>query len=326
MRSRRACWIALAFALGCALPRVPGLPSAPPATLAVEFTQGFAQAPEPPAAAGPERVEILLDATSSMQTPTAAGPERLVAAKGAVARLIRSLPEQTAIGLHAFGAVAEGQCGSGAPLARSEPGQPRDELARRIEALTPKCEGSLAASLADLRALLASEGATARARVVAVTDLGAGDLGEQGAADLCAAVSALVSGEGRLDLVVLGEAPVPECVTREVTGSSRVARGAMAPPPPSFRVEVQGAWGGEARVVARGLADGRPSEVPAGLAVVVVELDPPSRIGPLMLSPEMLTEVRVLDFPTLESPSREWVWTAGPLEPAAGATPEPQTP
>jgi hypothetical protein len=273
-------------------------------------------------------VEILLDATSSMQTPTAAGPARLVAAKGAAARLIRSLPEQTSIGLHALGAVAEGKCGAAVPLARSEPAQPRDELARRIEALTPSCEGSLAASLGDLRDLLASEGATAGARVVALTDLDGGDLGEQGATDLCAAVSALVSGQGRVDLVVLGNAPVPECVTRAVADSSGVARGAAAAPPPSFRVEARGARGeAEARVVATGLADGRPRAVPAGEATVVIELDPPSRIGPLMLLPEVLTRVRVLDFPMLDPRAQEWVWSTGPSEPAAtDAIPEPQTP
>jgi hypothetical protein len=310
------------------MPHVPGIPAAPPAQLAVEFTQGFAQGPEPRAAAGPARVEILLDATSSMQTPTAAGPARLVAAKGSAARLIRSLPEQTSIGLHALGAAAGGKCGAAVPVARSEPGQPGDQLPGQIEALTPSCEGSLSAALEGLQASLVSEGATARTRVVALTDLDGGDLDEQDATDLCGAVSALVSGGGRLDLVVLGDAPVPECVTRALAGSSGVARGAAAPPPPGFRVEALGGGGdAEARVVATGLADGRPRAVPAGGATVVIELDPPSRIGPLMLSPEVLTRVQVLDFPMLDPRVREWFWTTGPAEPAPrDAPPEPQTP
>jgi hypothetical protein len=61
--------------------------------------------------------------------------------------------------------------------------------------------------------------------------------------------------------------------------------------------------------------------------MVVIELDPESRIGPLMLSPEVLTRVRVLDFPTLDPPGREWAWSTGPPEPpATDATPEPPTP
>jgi hypothetical protein len=325
MRLRRAQWVALAFALGCAVPRLPGLPAAPPAQLAVEFTQGFAHGPEPSDPAGPERVEILLDVTSSMRTVTAAGRARLVAGRSAVSRLVRSLPEQTAIGLHAFGAAAEGECGAVVAVARSEPGQPRGALDRQVWWLTSRCEGSLAASLEELRAGLAAEGASARARVVAVTDLDGGDLDEEEAADLCTAVSALVSGGGRLDLVVLSDAPVPECVTGAVADGARVARGVGPAPPPRFRVEAHGAQDdAEARAVATGLADGRPTAVPAGAAMVVIELDPPWRIGPLMLSPEVLTRVRVLDFPTLDPRVREWVGTTQPA--ASDATPEPPTP
>jgi hypothetical protein len=325
MKRRRARWVALAFALGCAVPPVPGLPEAPPAQLAVELTQGFAHGPEPRDAAGPERVEILVDVTSSMRTVTAAGRARMVAARSAALRLVRSLPEQTAIGLHAFGAVAEGECGAAVALARSEPGQPRRALERQIGWLTSRCEGSLAAALEKLRAGLAAEGATARSRVVAVTDLDGGDLDAQEVAGLCAAVSALVSGEGRLDLVVLSDAPVPECVSGAVADSAGVARGVGPAPPPRFRVEAHGTRDdAEARVVATGLADGRPTAVPAGAAMLVIELDPPSRIGPLMFSPEVLTRVGVLDFPTLDPRVREWVWTTQPA--ASDATSEPPTP
>lgn len=324
MKRRRAWWIALAVALGCAVPRLAGFPEAAPARLAVEFTQGFAHGPEPRDAAGPERVEILLDATSSMRKVTAAGRARLVAAQGAVSRLVRSLPEQTAIRLHAFGAAAEGECGARVAVARSEPGRSRDTLERLLWWLTPSCESSLAASLEDLRAGLAAEGAGAGARVLAVTDLEGGDLDQPDDADLCMAVSALLSGGGRLDLVVLSDAPVPECVTGAVAESPGVARGARPPPPPRFWVEAQDAEDdAEARAVATGLADGRPRAVPAGAAMVVIELDPPWRIGPLMLSPEVLTRVRLLDFPTLDPPVREWAWSTQPAAP--DATREPAT-
>jgi hypothetical protein len=48
--------------------------------------------------------------------------------------------------------------------------------------------------------------------------------------------------------------------------------------------------------------------------MLVMEMKPPSLIGPLLLSPGTLTRVRIVDFPGLDSHVREWRWD---IEPAA---------
>jgi hypothetical protein len=50
---------------------------------------------------------------------------------------------------------------------------------------------------------------------------------------------------------------------------------------------------------------------------VLLGFDPPSLIGPLVLSPGAWTRIRVVEFPALEPPVREWVWSTQALPPEA---------
>jgi hypothetical protein len=54
---------------------------------------------------------------------------------------------------------------------------------------------------------------------------------------------------------------------------------------------------------------------------LLLGFDPPSLIGPLVLSPSAWTQIRVVEFPALEPPVREWVWATEPLADAAEAAP-----
>ena len=81
MTGRTARVLPLLGALACALPLESGAPEAPaPATLRVEVNGGLAvQAPGAVEPAVP--VEIILDATLSMETPVSAGVSRIAAAR-----------------------------------------------------------------------------------------------------------------------------------------------------------------------------------------------------------------------------------------------------
>ena len=74
-------------------------------------------------------------------------------------------------------------------------------------------------------------------------------------------------------------------------------------------------------LLAEGRADGSRRRVPAGPVTVLLDLDPPSLIGPLLLSPGTWTHIRVVEFPALDPPVREWAWSTFPL--AAGAESSP---
>jgi hypothetical protein len=73
--------------------------------------------------------------------------------------------------------------------------------------------------------------------------------------------------------------------------------------------------------LAEGRADGSRWRVPAGPVTILLGLDPPSLIGPLMLSPGTWTHVRVVEFPAFDPPVREWVWTTFPLAAGGGGAP-----
>ena len=74
-------------------------------------------------------------------------------------------------------------------------------------------------------------------------------------------------------------------------------------------------------VLAEGRADAARRRVPAGPVTIELGLDPPALIGPLVLSPGTWTRVRVIEFPGLDPPVREWVWTTEPLAPGSGVAP-----
>ncbi len=266
--------------------------SPPPTTalLEVELLRGFA-GPLPEAAEALE-VEVLLDVSNSMAKSAGAGASRSQATRQAAARLVRGLPAATPIRLSALGIQAR-DCQPATPVAQRKAGEARDELLSWIEALEPAGEGSLAGAL-ELLALAAT-----RRHVVAFTDLG----GECGG-DLCAAATALSASGSRLDLVVVGDAATPACLADVAIDDDRDARPGAAVEPLAFVVRRPGPNGWTP--VARGLTDGSRLELPAGLSMLRVELESPMYIGPLSFEAATLTRIRVLDFPGLEEPVREW--------------------
>lgn len=284
------------------------------AQLSVKLWSGFSQRPEAPQARL-DRVEIVLDSSTSMQAAAPGSPARFVAAHAAAERLLRKLPASTGVGLRVLGAD-DGDCTEAHILARSAADASPDEVARLLGPLRPRSEGSLAATLGALRDDL-GEGA-ARTRVVLFSDLGA-----ECGGDVCAAASSLVDAGARLDVVLLSGAVVPKCFARFTpSGEARAERLARPPPAPAFRVDTHIARTGETgQVLARGRADGQPIAMASGPVTIALLMEPASMIGPLVLSPGTLTRVRVLDFPTLDPPVREWRWDIIPLggdDPAAG--------
>ncbi len=285
-----------ALVLGCA---IFGAEREPPALIAVEWLGGFAG--PLPVAAPP--VELLLDVSTSQQAASQRGLAHSEAVRLAALRLVDGLPETASIGLSVLGARS-GECRASLPLADSHAGRSRDELREWIRSLEPAGEGSLAVAL---EALAASGRAK---RVVAFSDLGA-----ECGGDLCAAASALVDSGARLDLVVVGDAETPACLADfEYPGDE-------APPAvaaPVFRVEVPGE-GAPVRI-AEGFADGTPVAVGGRVGLLVLDLDPPVRIGPIHFTPATLTRVQVLDFPHLDPPVREWRSNTEAVEPAQEAS------
>ncbi|MBW1688396.1 MAG: VWA domain-containing protein [Deltaproteobacteria bacterium] len=303
-------------------------PPAPEAQVAVEILPGFTQLPEAPRPSA-ERVEILLDLTTSMREATPGGPARFVAAREAAVRLLEALPEETALGLRALGVANGAPCVEPTQIAEAGGSESsRSRLVSYLRAIQPASEGSLGAALEALQRDLGDE--VARSRVVLFTDLGA-----ECGGDLCVAGSTLVAAGAQLDLVLLSDAVLPECFARFAPADPPRAAAAVTPPPePSYRVEAHAPESEhEGKLLARGSADGSPIQVPAGAAVVTLEMDPPSIIGPMLLSPDALTRVRVLDFPTLDPHVREWRWDVEPAVPestspsSAGArAPQPEPP
>jgi len=292
-------------ALGCAVPFWP--PTSEPlserggkAQLEVELLQGFTGRPVavPPRA---ERVEVLVDVTTSMQAATEPGPGRYVAARRAAARLVRELPPDSSIGLHALG-VAEGEeCNPAFRTGQSEAGEARDELLRHIDELRPFGEASLAKAVDGLRVYLQAMGTLARSRVVIFTDLG-----EECGGDLCEELDRMIAGGARVEFVVFGEAQLPSCVEDVDVSGSWTAD--AEPPVVHFRVESASYAADAPPASAVGLVGGEPVKVAPGAVRVFVDLDPPAEFGPVDLAPDATARLRILDFPALDPPVREWTW------------------
>jgi hypothetical protein len=314
-RGRRiaALCAALLLALACASlgERVRGRAVAPRAHVALEVWPGFSQRPGASQQAS-ERVEIVLDLTTSMRAAAApGGPPRYAAARNGALRLVRSLPARTSLGVRALGITrGEEHCAGPFTLQRASRPDPA-ALAPLLDSVQPASESSLAGALEELRGDLGRslEGS----RVVIFTDLGA-----ECGGDLCAAASQLVAGGARLDLVLLSDAVVPQCFAHFAPeGQPSAAEFQPEPPRADFRVEAYETGAAAAGdVLARGRIDGRPVAVTPGAVTIVLEMRPPSVIGPLVLEEGTLTRVRVLDFPTLDPPAREWRWDVGPFEPS----------
>jgi hypothetical protein len=271
------------------------------ARLSVELIQGFTGRPGP-TPAGAERVEILIDVTSSMEAATEPGPGRHVAARAAAVRLVTALPRNSSIGLHALGVAGGDECNPAFRTGHSGAGEERGDLVRRIEELRPAGEASLAQAVEGLRVYLAATETLARSRVVILSDFG-----EECGGDLCEELAPMIAGGARVEFVVFGEASVPVCIEDfEIAGEWRIDAEA---PVVHFRVEaVADSADGVPPATAVGLVGGEPVAIAAGASRVFVDFDPPMEFGPVDLAPGTATRLRILDFPTLDPPVREWTW------------------
>ncbi|MDJ0848138.1 MAG: hypothetical protein QNK04_07165 [Myxococcota bacterium] len=314
--------LAAGLALGC--DAVPGfssrsgdaLPLAGEAQVSVEIWSGFTQRPGAPPPAD-ERIEIVLDTTVSMRATAPGTPARFVGARVAARRLLEGLHEHVSVRLWGLGGVdGEGRCTELELLSRAD-GVTPGEAAARLDAASSKSEASLAAALDELRGTLGDE--VERTRVVLFSDLGA-----ECGGDLCSAASALVETGARLDVVILSDALLPQCFAAFAPGGEpRVARLARPALPAAFRVDRHLTRTGETGpVLGRGRTGGGPVRVAAGSATLQLQMAPESTIGPLMLSPGTRTRVRVLDFPTLDPPVREWRWDVESLGSAGPGAPD----
>ena len=251
----------------------------------------------------PESLHLIVDVTPSMERGTEHGVARLAGAKAAAVQLLASLPVDTSASVHVLGSRRGLGCAPPVTLGVA-PESGVGVLSERIGELVPRSEGSLAGTLRVLARMLAARPVVAPSRVVVFSDLGA-----ECGGDLCEAASELVSAGGRLDLVLLGEPGLPACLASPLAvaglGSNGPALSADAHPP--FRVLRSGAPEmPQASDLASGTAGRAAVEVEPGLVEVVVETNPPERIGPFRVHAGRVTRVQVLDFPGLRPPLREW--------------------
>ena len=289
-------------------------PAAPPAEISIEILGGFALRP-PVSAPEPERVELLVDVTTSLSAGPG-GAEHFRAVRSTAARFLERLPAETPVAVHALGLSAGGDCASATRLASGRRELSRAELGRRVQTLRPAGEGSLAVALAELRGALSASGDLTRSRVVVFSDLGS-----ECGGDLCTAAEMLLDSGTRLDFVVLGDAEAPACFD-SLTPAEPPQETSLLQDPPVFRIVAYDPGPErEPFLLAEGRADGTRRRVPAGPVTVLVGFDPPSLIGPMVLSPGTWTHIRVVEFPALDPPVREWVWSTFPLAPGAWATP-----
>jgi hypothetical protein len=311
---RAAGLIAALAAAACQGPPPP--PPAAPAEVSIEILGGYARRPRAPSSA-PERVELLVDVTSSLRAGPP-GAETFRAARSAAARFLEGLPAETPVGVRALGLTPGTGCSSAVLLGGERRELTRAEARRRVENLNPAGEGSLAVALAELGGALRAREELGHSRVVVFSDLGA-----ECGGDLCTAAEMLLDAGARLDFVVLGEAAAPACF-ETMTAQEPPPGPSLRILPPVFRIVAYDPGPErEPLLLAAGLADGSRRRVPAGPGPVTVLLgfEPPSLIGPMVLSPGTWTHIRVVEFPGLDPPVREWVWSTYPLAPGVAASP-----
>ena len=310
MRVLRRGLLAALFATAC---QAPLPPLAPRAEISIEILPGFATR-EPIPAPESEHVEVLLDVTTSLRGGPA-GASKFLAARTAAARFVNGLPDSTPLRVHALGLTPGRSCEPASLLDPRQRALSHAALAAQIESLVPAGEGSLAVALAELRGVLAEGGDLVRSRVVVFSDLGSECDG-----DLCTAAELLLDAGARLDFVVLGDAAAPACFGALVPAD----RWQHAPvlEPPDYRILAHDPSAErEPFVLAQGRTNRRRRHVPSGPVMIELGLDPPALIGPLLLSPGTWTHLRVIEFPGLDPPVRESVWTTEPLVSGRGIEP-----
>jgi len=231
-------------------------------------------------------LELVIDATRSMEAAAAPHASRLQVAQLKVTELLRALPAGVSAGLTVLGAGSD-ECAAAERW--SEPTRASDSAQLRpLAELQPGTEGSLADALQRLAADLRRSGRARDTRVVAFSDLEP----SCGAQDLCAAARALVEGGAWLDVVAIGTAPAPACLDLlqpSVAEPGALVR-ALTRAAPAWSIA---AAGSEPLMTGRA---GELREVPAGEWQVALELDRPLRVEALRVLPDRTTRLRVLDF------------------------------
>jgi hypothetical protein len=254
-------------------------------------------------------VVVLLDATTSMLEQSPHKTPLHVGAQRAASRFANSVEALRPVWLFTMGSGASDACQPTFRGARATNAAARGPLLEEIRQQRPRGESSLARALDSVRGELWRSDVLLGSRVVVFTDVGS-----ECGGDVCAAAAKLLEGGARLDVVAIGERQAPACL-REPSGLAE-----SLPPTESadqlthFRIEVERP---ERMVAGCSDAGGLPVAVPAGPGTVVVELDPPLRVGAHFAAGRRHV-LQVLDFPSLVPPRRHWRWM-----PVDGATPEP---
>jgi hypothetical protein len=247
----------------------------------------------------PPPIHLLLDVTSSMQAASTEGVTYLQAARHAAERFLYSVSSDADVTLHLLGTAIGSACTPAVPV-KAPPGtSPGEGLAPIARALPSRSEGSLANAIeAIARRIRSEEQGWAGVRLVAISDLD--DSCARG--DLCDAAAALVSAGAALDLVVIGEAPVPACLG-QVGGDGEpplFAATETAPIRATFRVIGEG-QGEEVPLPVVGVMGGAAVKVAPGRIRIGIDLDPPVEMGPVDLAPNASLRVRILEAPAGES-------------------------
>src|SRR5262245_10293210 len=246
--------------------------SAPePGRISVEVYQGFGRG-----AAGSflPSVELLVEATPSMDAVVAGSATRLQVAQAKAVELLASLPAGSQAGVSALGAAPGAECGSGERLSPLRAA--RDpELSNALVGLRAASEGSLASTLVALANDLVSQGRARDTRVGLFSDLD-GSCG----GDLCAAAALLVATGAWLDVALVGEAPIPACLSQLRPSAEQPGAlvRALTRPPAVWHLIGPGE-GAEASAVS-GVAGPQTLEAPPGEWSLGLELESPTVLGP----------------------------------------------
>ena len=185
----------------------------------------------------------------------------------------------------------------------------REALYAEVGRLAPLGDASLAEALFDLASELPADATPVR--VVAWSALR-----DPCGASLCDAAHALAQHGARLDLVVIGDATIPPCLSDVQLNASLFevppARSAVG-----FRVE---RLGDQAAVWATSEVGGLPVALPGGPARVRVALQPPLVVE-REFDPGSRWVLEIVDFPALDLGERQWRWR--PIEAATAPAEQP---
>ncbi len=296
---RRGVALAASALLPLVLACVAAGPAPEPARLSVEVERGAARRPSVPL---PELFAIV-----DLRVPRGSSDAELLAAatRRAARRYLAAQRPGRPVTLLALGEGPGEACGRPDGL-----GDPADRTATEwAEALgdlllaPPGSLGGALELLAEHRAQRTAAGPRA-GRVVIFSPLPS-----RCARDLCAPAAALAAQGTEFDLVVLGAAEPPACLTeiaaRRVPGGPYPSIEPLPPARVAFFVEPRGGQEGYYRderyvpVAVEGRTGEPPIEVAPGLVEVQLALDSPLRVFPIRLAPGRTTRIRILDFPTL---------------------------